>query len=99
DGERHDVVRRHPVLALPLVEHDFERPEAEGEQAEAHVVYLKVFAETLAHQVGRIVNQRGGQQQRQDAYGDLDEEDPAPTDVVGDPAAEGGAGSSSSMSP
>ena len=42
-----------------------------------------------AHQVRRVVHQGARQEQRQDAHGDVDEEDPSPGVVVGDPAAQG----------
>ena len=45
----------------------------------------------VARDVRRIVDERGGEKDREQADGNIDEEDPAPRIVVGDPAAQGGA--------
>ena len=47
--------------------------------------------EKSAFDPGRIVNQAVDQNEGQDADRDIDEEDPAPGIVVGDPTAQGGA--------
>ena len=48
-----------------------------------------MFAAAL--EVGRVFDHAVGEIEREQADGDVDEEDPVPVEVVGDPAAEGGA--------
>ena len=49
------------------------------------------FADFLADQVGWVEDQQGSEEQGEYAHRDVDEEDPVPGVVVGDPAAQGGA--------
>ena len=63
--------------------------EAEGEQAEADVINTESGAFLLPH-VRWIADEHVGEQQRNDSDGNIDEENPAPVEIVGDPAAEGG---------
>ncbi len=66
------------------------RSQAQGYEAETDVVDFG-FAEFAAMEIWRVLNQARGEQQRDDSDRDVDEENPAPGEVVGDPSAEGGA--------
>src|SRR5271155_3097429 len=90
DGNGDDEVRAEPIVALAFIEDDLHGAEAECEQAEADVIHAEAGAFLLLH-VGRIADEHVGEQQRNDAYGDVDEENPAPVEIVGDPSAQGGA--------
>ena len=87
-GRRDDHARPEPVVALTFVEKDLERGEADAEQADADVVELQPVGQRLPDQVRRIEDHRRRQCEREDADRDVDEEDPAPGVVVGDPAAQ-----------
>ncbi len=78
--------RGEPVVALPLVEHYLQRAQPDDDEAEADVVDAD-RASARAHP-RRVLDQPLGQQQRHDADRDVDEEDPAPAEVVGDVAAQ-----------
>ncbi len=47
-----------------------------------------VLADAL--EIGRVFHDAAGENEGENAYGDIEEEDPAPGVVVGDPAADGG---------
>ena len=82
-------MRAEPVFFLPLVEHDLQRPDGDGEQAQTDAVDAAEFlADAL--EVGRVFNDAAGENDGENADGDIEEEDPAPAIVVGDPAADGG---------
>ena len=87
-GAGDDEVRAEPVFLLSLVKHDLESANGEGQQAEPDSVNA---SECLAHalEVGRIFNDAAGENDRQNAHRNIEEEDPAPGVVVGDPAADG----------
>ena len=87
-GKDHDEVRFEPIIALALVEDDLQGSQTESDEAEAYVVDFG-FAELAALEIGRVLNEPRGQQQRKDADWNIDEENPAPGEVVRDPAAEG----------
>ncbi len=59
-------------------------------KAEPQVVQLEE-ARTVGLDPRGVLNEAGDEEEGEDADGDVDEEDPAPGEVVGDPAAEGGA--------
>ena len=90
DRKRDDEVRFEPVFALTFVENNLQSAQAQSHKSQAHIVDVS-FAQLAALEVGRILNEPRGEQDRQNADGDIDEEDPAPGEVVGDPSAEGGA--------
>ena len=83
-------MRFEPIIALALIEDNLQSSQAEGNEAEADVIDFG-FAELAALEIGRVLNEPRGQQQRKDADRNIDEENPAPGEVVGDPAAESGA--------
>ena len=74
----------------PFVEHDLEGGDEEDEQAESPVVDAFSFLAALG-EVGRVFDEALGENEREDADGDVEEEEPAPAGVVDDPAADGGA--------
>src|SRR5271170_7659287 len=90
DGHGDDEVRAEPIVALAFIEDDLHGAEAESEEAEADVINAEASAFLLLH-IGRIADEHVGEQQRNDADGNIDEENPAPIEIVGDPSAEGGA--------
>ena len=90
DGECDDEAGTEPVVFLALVEHDLQGADGDDEQSEAPII--DAFA-SLANfsEVGRVFDDAVGEIERQDADRNIEEEDPAPTVVVDDPAAHGGA--------
>ena len=81
-----------PVLFLAFIEHDLERSDAERNQGEADVVDARLrLADALlfALQVGRIFHHPLSEKQRKNANRDVDEEDPVPAVVIGNPTADG----------
>jgi hypothetical protein len=88
DGGGDDAVRREPIVALAFVQHDFERAQPGGQQPQAHVIDLQAVAQRFAEQIGRIEDQQRSQQQGTNAHRNVDQENPAPGVVVGDPSAE-----------
>ena len=85
DDEHPDDERgAEPVVDLAAVEEDLECCGAEADEGDADAVDAE-----LAFGVGvGVVNESVGEEDREDADGDVDEENPAPVVVVGDPAAE-----------
>src|SRR5580692_10266720 len=83
-----DEMRFEPIFALPFVENNLESPQAKGDGAETNVVDSS-FTELAALEIGRILNEPGGEQNRNDADRDVDEKNPTPGEVVRDPATEG----------
>ena len=79
-----------PVVLLALVEHDLHAAHGDGEKAQAQEVHV-AQARAVGLDPRRIVDQAGDQNEGQDAHRNIDEEDPPPREVVGDPAAERGA--------
>ncbi len=84
-GVGDDLGRAEPVEALAALEHGLQRADADREQPQADPVHP---ADAL--RVARVAQVGQGQQQRDDAEGDVDVEDPRPREHVGDVAAEGG---------
>ena len=79
-----------PVVFLAFVEHDLEGGDEEDEKAESPVV--DAFALFAAFgEVGRVFDEALGEDEGEDADGDVEKEQPAPAGVVDDPAADGGA--------
>ena len=77
-----------PVVLLALVEDHLQAAGPDDEQAEADVVE---GADLGVLDVGRIVDEAGDHEDGQDADGNVDVEGVAPTEGVGEPAAQGGA--------
>ena len=86
--EADDERRVEPVVLLPLVEHDLSAPRPTAISAEADVVDAARSFALRGDEVRRIRDHRAAEQQRDDADRDVDEEDPAPGEVVGDEAAQ-----------
>ena len=84
-----------PVVDLAAIEENFEGSGADADEGDADAVYVKLAADADGLAFGfkgwGIVDEAGGEEEGHDADGDVDEEDPAPVVVVGDPAAEHGA--------
>ena len=83
DRQRNDEVRAEPVVFLSLVEHDLQAADADRQQSDSPVV----DAGFLPPQIGRIEDENLRQDHRDHADRNVDVEDPAPTVVVGEPAA------------
>ena len=93
EEEGGDEVRAEPVVLLAFVEDELQGAEADGEQAEAGVVEIEpafALVGDFFADVGWIFNDARGEEEGENGDGDVDEEDPAPGVVVGDPAAERG---------
>ena len=94
DDEEGDQIRGEPVVLLALVENELEGAEGEAEETEAeqielHPPLLGFF--DLLFDPWRIFDDARGEEEGKDTDGDVEEEDPAPVEVVGDIAAESGA--------
>src|ERR1700678_519177 len=94
DGEGEDHGIAEPVFFLALVEGELEASYAQCDQAEAHEVDPEALGLLFAEvECGWVFNHAVAEVEREKADGEIDEEDPVPVEVVGDPAAEGGADS------
>ena len=82
-------MRFEPVIALALVEHNLQRAQAERDETQPNIVNARL-TQLPAPEVGWVLNQTRGQQQRQDPDRNVDEENPPPGVVVGNPPAERG---------
>src|SRR5207248_3975779 len=83
-----------PVFLLTFIENDLEGSDAEGNQGEAGVIDVRFCvtdALLLPLQIWRIFDQPMSEKQRQNADRDVDEEDPVPAIVIGNPASYSGA--------
>lgn len=90
DGRKyHDVSGAEPVVLLALVEDDLQESEADDDEREAEVVHLDALALTAA-QPRRIFDDHRGEKEGEQPDGDVDEENPTPVVVVGNPATERG---------
>jgi hypothetical protein len=69
------------------IEDDLQQAEADHDQGETDVVHLNAFA-LAAAQPRWIFHDDGGEEEGEQADGNVDKEDPTPVVVVGDPAAE-----------
>ena len=88
--EEADEARGEPVILFALVEHDLHAAHGDGEEREAHVVHVFQLR-GIGLDPWRIFDEARNKDEGENADGNVDEEDPAPGVVVGDPAAEGGA--------
>ena len=86
NGQVDDEVGRKPVLLVAFFEHDLQGAEADRHEEEPRKVYLPL----LLHEVRRVLDKAHDEEDVDDAYGHVDEEDPGPGIVVGEPPAEGG---------
>src|SRR3974390_154730 len=83
-----DEVGGEPVVALALIKHDLQESGATAEQAGTDETNPHFFALRVAGKMRWVVNQGRGKKDGDQANGDVDEENPAPGVIVGDPAAE-----------
>src|SRR5580704_15284631 len=83
-------MRSEPIVALAFVEHYLQRAETESQESQADIIDFESRALRLLH-VWRIGNQTVGEKQGNDTDWDVDEKNPAPVEIVGDPSAESGA--------
>src|ERR1700722_4313416 len=93
DGEeRDDEVALEPIFGLAAIEDDFKAREGhcDGENSPAVDFEFAAFARGFDFfcELRWIRKQIAGEDERDDADRDIDEEDPAPAPVIGDPAAE-----------
>src|ERR1700734_2023117 len=92
DGKGADHGVAEPVFLLAFVERELEAAATERYEAEAHEVNLEVLGLLTAPlEVRRVFDHTVGEPKGEYADRDVDEEDPVPVEVVGDPAAESGA--------
>ena len=61
--------------------------QAQRHETESDVIDLG-FAELPPPEVGRVLDEPGGEQKRNNAHRNINEENPAPSKVIGNPAAE-----------
>jgi hypothetical protein len=77
-----DFARMEPVLQLAAIEHQLQRADPQAQRQEPNEI------ERLAMHVAGPANKNQNTQRAQHADRQVDEEDPAPAVVVGQPAAE-----------
>src|SRR5580658_7765759 len=81
-------MRFEPIIALTFVEDNLQSSQAQCHKTEADIVDLG-FTELAALEIGRVLNEPRGQQEGNDPDRNIDEKNPAPGEIVGDPSAEG----------
>src|SRR5215469_3153743 len=90
-GERNDEVRLKPVVLFPLVQNHLQGAEAQRQQCEPDEINPRsptARKPALTHEMWRILNHSVGQKQREDSHRYIDEENPTPVVVVGNPSTE-----------
>jgi len=90
DGDDHGGAE--PVFFLAFIEEELEATDAAGDEGETGEVDLGAagFDDAL-FEVWWVFDHAGAEPHGKESDGEIDEEDPMPVEVVGDPAAEGGA--------
>ena len=93
DGEEDDdEITFEPVFGLAAVENDFQASESESDKEDAEAVDFEFAVAAggfdFARELGRVGDELARQQERDDADRDVDEKDPAPAPIVGDPSTE-----------
>ena len=81
-----DPGRTEPVVFLTFVEHDLQRTQPDGQQAEADAIKLAGFG---ILDVGRIFDKAADENDGQDSDWNVDVKRPAPRLRFGEPSAEG----------
>ncbi len=89
ESKQADEAGGEPVVFLALVEHDLQAAHGDGEETQAEIIHLGQ-AGTVGLDPRRIIDEAGDQNKRQQPNRNVDEKDPAPGEVVGNPAAQGG---------
>lgn len=92
---RGDERRTKPVVDLTAIQEDFQSCRSQTNQQDTKPVDAKFTGGktrffTLFCKAGRVVHKFVGEKERKQPEGDIDEKDPAPSVVVGDPAAQHG---------
>ena len=90
NAEEADEGGGEPSVLFALVEHNLQAAHGQGEEGQSHVVHV-AQARRIGLDPRRIVNEAGDEDEGQDADGNVDEENPAPGEIVSDIAAERGA--------
>src|SRR5579864_2611379 len=86
DAGPDDEVGAEPIVALTFVEDDLKKSEADAKEGDADVI----DPETQFLHIGRILDQHCRHQDGDDADRNVDKENPAPCETVGNPAAKCG---------
>src|SRR5579863_54796 len=79
-----DEVGAKPVVTLTFVQDHLQKTDADAQEADAD----EIDTQALLNGVRRIGDEQRGHQNREDADGNVDEKNPAPGEIVGNPAAE-----------
>jgi hypothetical protein len=87
EGEEADEARGEPVVLLAFVEHDLQAAHGYCEKREADIIHI-AQARGVCFDPRRIFDEACNQKKGHYADRNVDEEDPAPGKVVGDPAAQ-----------
>src|SRR6266849_6113774 len=85
-GQRYDEIRFEPVVALPFIEDHLQGSKPERDETESGVINAG-FTQFPALEIRRILNKPRCQEKRKNPNWDIDEENPAPGKIVGDPTA------------
>src|ERR1700758_4220655 len=80
-------MRLEPVFPLAFIEHHLKRAKPKRHEPQSDVVDVS-FSQLAALEVRRILNQPRGQQDGQNPDRNIDEENPPPAEIVGDPTPE-----------
>src|SRR5262249_13956339 len=81
--EGDDEIRFESIVALNFIENDLQRTQTERYESQADVVDF-CFTELAAAEVWRILNQPRSKQDGNNPDRNIDEENPAPGEVIGD---------------
>src|SRR5271154_3645286 len=84
-GKYDDEMRFEPIVALSLIKNDLQSAQAQRHETEADVIDCGL-AQLAALEVWRILNQPRGQQYGNDPDRNVNEENPTPGEVVGNPS-------------
>src|SRR5438445_9599246 len=85
-GQRYDEIRFEPIVALPFIEDHLQGSKSERDETESGVIDAS-FTQFAALEIRRILNKPRRKQERENPNWDIDEENPAPGKIVGDPTA------------
>src|ERR1700688_1898669 len=85
----HNEIGFEPVVALTFIQYHLQRAEPESNETQTDVINVSL-TQLAALEVRRILNKPLRQQKRNDADRNVDEENPAPTEVVRDPTSKRG---------
>ena len=80
-------MRLEPVFALAFIQHNLQRTQTYRDQTQSDVIDF-CFRKFLALRVRRVLDEARGQHQRKNAHGNVQQKDPAPGEIIGNPAAQ-----------